>query len=397
MNLSEGRPSPGLFSKVTLMKTGNRKLCCLMVLAGFTVWLQLACSSGGGGGSGGGPTSPGGGGSQGGGPTGPVSGNVQGSVQGFLNPGTPYGGTTVQSSTGASTQVTTSNSFGLDLPAGQHTLTFTGGRHATRVISVQVADGVTNRFDGIDLVETPEFNMPAFDDIYREREGTFRWVQKPKIFIHRDTLSNLPQGWEFFRREIIDKNLSSRMGELTNGVWANLDIRVGNFRDLPEDSPCLEVGNFEIHFRGIKDDCGRDSGSLTLGVASHCVFSVANEAASGVVTFNPCTGEGTVTHEIIHTLCSRHLDNAAGESIMTPFADSRVTDMTQMDMNHIRYMYSRPPGVRSPDNSAGLEVFTAAFLGSQNSLLGGFGGRRPRAQSEYLGSDGPAVLWEDHH
>jgi len=369
-----------------------------VLLVALTVWFQIACSGGSGGG--GGPTQPGqpGGGNQGSGPSGPVSGNVQGSVEGLLNPGTSFSGTTVQAG-GVSTQVTTANEFGFDLPAGRHTLTFTGNRHTTRMISIDVVDGAVNRFDGLDLVETPEFNLAAFDDIYREDgDGTFRWVRTPKVFVDRGSLSQLPQGWDFFQREIIDKNLRGRMGQLTNGVWGNLDIRVGNFKELPIESPCLEVGNFELHFRGVVDDCGRDGGNITLGIASHCVFSEGNEAVTAVVTFNKCTSQSTVTHEIIHTLCSRHLDNTTASSVMTPFTDSTIDDMTPMDANHIRYMYRRPPGVRTPDNSVNLEVFTSSFLGGSSNFLGGFSGRRPRARSEYLGnSDVGARVWEDRH
>jgi hypothetical protein len=306
-----------------------------------------ACGGGGGGG-GGSPTSPGGGVAP---PTGSITGNLQGTVVGFENPSTSFSGSTVELVGLATTTINGSNEWGFDgVSAGAYTLVFRGAGHLERRMRVNVLSNGISRFSNLELVEPGPFRLDNFDDVYRSfsTPGTIRWKKRPKrVLLDKKSLGDLPQGFDFFESAVREA-YSGWLPAHTNGFFSGTKVQSGSIGigDSSEFS-CDDVENGDIVIVGL-DECAREDMFITLGTATHCFNTEGNEVVLGAIWFNPCTTESTIKHEIIHTLCAEHLDMEQNNSIMAP--SGGPDDLTQWDERWLRYLYSRQPGTRSPDN-----------------------------------------------
>ncbi len=303
---------------------------------------------GGGGGGGGSPTDPGGVAP----PTGSVTGNLQGTVVGLDNASLSFAGTEVELLGLATTTVNASNEWGFEsVMAGTYTLVFRGAGHLERRIRVNVLANGISRFANLTLVEPGPFRLDNFDDIYREFDataGTIRWTRRPnRVLLDKSSLEVLPQGFDFFDSEIRSA-FSTWLPENTNGFFSGTPVRSGDMGLVdPDDFGCEDVEDGDLVIVGI-DECPREDNFLILGTATHCFNTVGNEVILGAIWFNPCSDETTIRHEIIHILCAGHLDSQVNNSILgSPGGSDTITDMDRL---HMKYLYDRLPGVRSPDN-----------------------------------------------
>lgn len=309
---------------------------------------------------------------------------------GFSDATKSFSGTTVQLVGVGSTTVDANNQFCFNnVSAGTHRLEFSGAGHLTRRLEITVAAGAVNHFDDIDLVEPGPFDLAAFDEIYRSftTPGTIRWNKRPKIMLDKKSLGDLPQGLDFFV-DNVRQAYNTWLPNNTNGFFTGTPVTVGSIGPIdPDNFDCSDVPIGEIDIVGI-DECPVEENFIILGTATHCFNSVGNEVLLGVIFFNPCTTDGTIDHEIIHTLCAGHLESRPGISIMGSPNSNGV--ITALDRRHMRYLYTRPAGTQTPDDAWGLTPLSpltsaaGAWLGSAAGDLGapvpgGSQGRRPAA------------------
>jgi hypothetical protein len=312
----------------------------MIVVVVLSLGLLPAC---GGGGSGGNPVAPPG-----------EPGNVVGTVTGQASASTRFAGSEVRLVGVGTTRVTSNNQFSFEIvPSGVQQLELTGANHLTRRVNINVSRAV-NRFSDIELIETAGFDLAAFDEIYRDFqvEGTLRWNRRPtRVLLDRASLSALPQGLDFFEREV-GGAYGGWLPQNTGGFFAGTPVVVGNAGNFEsEDFDCDEVPDGEVHIVGV-DECPVEEMFIILGSATHCFDTVGNEVVKGAIFFNPCTTRSTVDHEIIHTLCAGHLESRPGASIMG--SPGGAGQILPTDRRHMRYLYNRPAGTTSPDDSWGL-------------------------------------------
>ncbi len=313
-----------------------------------------ACGGGGGGGDGNSnPVAP-----PGPGPT-VVSGNVRGSVVGFNNPSNLFAGTEVELVGVGTTSINAKGEFGFDdVPAGEQRLEFNGPNHLQRRVNINVSQSGRNEFSGIELVESAPFDVDSFDEIYRDFQvdGTVRWNRKPtRVLLDRDSLSKLPQGMAFFEREV-KRAYNGWLPANTDRFFAGTRVVTGSIGNIdPEAFDCSDVPAGEVHIVGI-EECPIQEVFVVLGQATHCFNSVGNEVVLAAIFFNPCTSEGTIEHEIIHTMCAGHLSSKPGASVMAPSGGPE--SITALDRRHLRYLYTRPAGTVTPDDSWGLQAIS---------------------------------------
>ena len=100
------------------------------------------------------------------------------------------------------------------------------------------------------------------------------------------------------------------------------------------------------------DECPMDEQFIILGSTTHCFTTNGNEVLLAAIFFNPCTTEATIEHEIIHSLCAGHLESRPNDSIMG--SPGGAGEILPVDRRHMRYVYGRPAGVESPDDSLDL-------------------------------------------
>lgn len=284
-----------------------------------------------------------------------VSGNVQGSVVGFNNPGNIFDGTQVELVGVGTSMIDGNNQFGFEnVPAGLQQLEFTGGSHLARRVDINVSASGVDHFDDIDLVESQSFDVEAFDEIYREFqvEGTVRWNTRPeRVMLDKASLEALPQGLAFFEDEV-RKAYNSWLPNNTDGFFAGTPVNVGGIGSIdPDQFDCSDVPVGEIHIVGV-DECPIDETFIILGSATHCFSTVNNEVVLAAIFFNPCSTVATIQHEIIHTICAGHLESMPNGSIMG--SPGGAEEILALDRRHMRYLYTRPAGTMSPDDSWGL-------------------------------------------
>jgi len=213
----------------------------------------------------------------------------------------------------------------------------------------------TNFFDELDLVESGPFDLSAFDEIWRSFSipGTIRWNKRPNRVLLDNSLGSLPQGFSFFEKRV--KNAyNSWLPKNTENFFAGTPVEKGNIAPLdPEAFDCGDVQDGDVVIVGI-DECPMDEQFIILGSTTHCFTTSGNEVILAAIFFNPCTTEATIDHEIIHTLCAGHLESRPNLSIMAP--SGGPNEIQPLDRRHMRYVYSRPAAVVSPDDAWGLGV-----------------------------------------
>ncbi len=278
-------------------------------------------------------------------------------MTGFNNPSTDFSGTQVEIMGVGTTTVNANNEFSFDsVPAGNQRMELTGPNHLTRRVNINVSQSGVDTFSNIDLVEPGPFDVDSFDEIYRsfQVDGSVRWLRKPsRVMLDRDSLASLPQGLEFFEREV-RQAYGGWLPNHTDGFFAGTRVTTGSIGNIdPEAFDCSDVPQGEVHIIGI-DECPMEEVFVILGQATHCFSSVGNEVVLSAIFFNPCTTEATIEHEIIHTLCAGHLESMPNASIMAP--SGGPMEITPLDRRHMRYLYPRPAGTLSPDDSWGLRA-----------------------------------------
>jgi hypothetical protein len=323
-------------------------LRAVALAAAAAILLLPAC----GGGGNGNPAAPPGN------PPGQGSGNVLGSVSGQASGGTRFTGTEVRLAGVGTTTVDANNEFSFEnVSSGVRQLELSGSNHLTRRVDINVTQSGVNRF-GIELVETAGFDLAAFDEIYRDFqvEGTVRWNRRPtRVVLDRQTLGALPQGLGFFEAEV-RRAYTGWLPANTGGFFSGTPVSVGNTASFTSEGfDCSDVPDGEVHIVGV-DECPVEEMFINLGSATHCFNTVGNEVVLAAIFFNPCTTSSTVEHEVIHTLCASHLESRPNASIMGSPGGAR--QILPIDRRHMRYLYSRPAGTLSPDDSRGLSPLT---------------------------------------
>lgn len=361
------------------------KRALLALAAGVMVAAGMACGGGGGGNPVAPPPPP---------PPPPPSdttecssnSNVQGTVTGFNNSSNSFEGTMVEIVGHGTTTVNADNEFCFDdVAAGVQRAEFTGPNHLTRRVRLNILAGAVNVFDGIELVEPGPFDLEAFDEIYRSFsvEGTVRWLTPPtRVVLDRDSLGSLDQGLDFFE-DNVRRSYSTWLPNNTDGFFASTQVVVRDIAPIDsENFSCDDVPPGEIHIVGI-DECPVDETFIILGSATHCFSTLGNEVVLGAIFFNPCSTVNTIEHEIIHTLCAGHLESRPNDSIMG--SPGGAEEIQPMDRRHMRYLYTRPPGTKTPDDAWGLAALEpmASSSGSRLSSPAGDLFRPPTA------NDGP--------
>lgn len=318
--------------------------------------------------------------------------DVRGNVVGLFDTATSYSKTrvTLQSVDTAlqiKTRVTKSNRFDFEgVPAGEYIVKFKGAKHLKRLVRIQVVAGGTNYFGDLDLVEKEGFHLKEFDQVWRAVDyglgvlqleipySTWRWQTVPKIVVDKDSFNYGEKGVALLAK--IKNFVKNEFKFATGGFMAKPRIKFGKTPEWPED---LSIDDRRALSCTAKDPRkkGRIYVSATIprgGPTGSAAASVCNGRTirHAVVKFakaNP--PPSTVAHEFLHASGALHPtalgkpeqpcsvmgypDNRTDPNFWRRCSIKKATDfVSALDMKWGLYVYSRPPGVTSPDDASHL-------------------------------------------
>ena len=318
-----------------MLESSNRGVSRNVLLrrAFISLLTVFTITCGGGGGGGRPPTAP---------PPPPPSTDIMlsGSVRGMFDDSTSFSGSTFETA-GSVTQIDGRNRFSIGtVPSGVHVASFMGPAQFTRRVRLSLTGAGTLHFDNLELVEKSQFNLPAFDEVYRERDNsTVRFITEPRWVVDRSSFRTTAH------YELVRQTIRNTFPPLARGFFSSPAISDGTVND--DSCETVPVGTIAISAGSRAslpcEDC--------IGLAQQCAFQNGS-LANARIWFADGTNRSVIEHEIIHAIgASGHLERSGGSSIMVPRGPA---NMTGMDRKHLYYLYSRPPGTASPDDMSTL-------------------------------------------
>jgi hypothetical protein len=267
----------------------------------------------------------------------------------MFEPATGFAGSTVRVAEVGEDTVDRDNRFRIEpVEPGEHVLTVTGEGHLNRQVRIQMKTGGANEIPALTLAEDGNFNLGAFDEIYRDdgERGTARMVRQPRFRIDRSDFRDLPGSAGGRLMTDIENTIRGEMARAIAPFLAGVEVtredRLPNYV-----TPC-EVPAYEVHIWA-ESDLRNDEGYQLLGWAWWCWWPDRSEVRGGLMSFDDSARTDTILHELVHLLgAAGHLESTPWRSIIG--APDNASFLTPMDELHLRFLYERPPGILSPDD-----------------------------------------------
>ena len=325
-----------------------------LVLAALGAGLGLlACGGGGGGGTS--PTSP----------AAPPPGqpptmaaltneSLFGQVVGLFSPATNFAGSRIKVVGSGVDTIRSDNSFRIEpVMPGEHVISVVGTGHLNRHLRVEMLAGGPNEIPDLDLAEDTLFNLPAFDEIYREdgERGTARFLKRPRFLIDQKDFDGLPGATGDQLISEIKMATTGPIRQAIGPLFAGVQVITrASIQDYT--SPC-DLPDNEVNWQAERE-LRSSEGELLLGQAWWCWFPEHNAVRGGILTLDDQADTGTILHELVHLLGgAAHLEKSPGSSVIS--VPRSVAALSTMDEQHLQFLYKRPAGLETPDDARRLD------------------------------------------
>jgi hypothetical protein len=270
-------------------------------------------------------------------------------VQGLFDPSTSFAGSTFRVAGVAEDTIRADNSFRVEpIEPGEYVIAVIGPNHLNRQVKVEMKAGGPNEIRALTLAEDADFNLPAFNEIYRDdgERGTARMLRQPHFKIKREDFQALSGDGGSRLMGDIEEFIT---GDMARAIAPFLrGVQVTRAANLPRYSTPCDVPAFEVHIYA-ESDLRNDDNERLLGWAWWCWWPERSEVRGGLMSFDDSALGDTVLHELVHLLGGAdHLESEPWRSIIG--APNNSPGFTRMDELQLRYLYQRPPGIRTPDD-----------------------------------------------